>query len=389
MKSKDMMTQELQQKISAAIQNNDQDALVIALTQYALDLNDSILQDAELFKQTQDRSILASRGVRVLTAEETEYYNAVIDAMKSSNPRQAITDINKALPETVIDAVLDDVVTEFPLLAAIDFQNTAALTKIIYNKQGVQMATWGALNSAIATELEGAIAELDITHNKLTAYMVVSQDMLLEGPQWVDAYVRGILQEALGLGLTNAVVAGTGKDQPIGMMKDLEGAVTEGVYPDKVAVAVSDFGVKTYGSLLKKLAVGPTGRPRKIDQVIMVVNSEDYFGIVMPATTYLNSLGVYQANIFPFPTQVIQDVNVPSGKAIFGIGKLYKLCAGVGGNGGRLEYSDEFKFLEDMRTYKIKTYGNGQPMDNKAFLVLDISKAEEPAVTVKTKSTTA
>ena len=42
-----------------------------------------------------------------------------------------------------------------------------------------------------------------------------------------------------------------------------------------------------------------------------------------------------------------------------------------------------------MRTYKIKTYGNGQPMDNNAFLVLDISKAEEPAVTVKTKSTTA
>ena len=40
---------------------------------------------------------------------------------------------------------------------------------------------------------------------------------------------------------------------------------------------------------------------------------------------------------------------------------------------GRIEYSDQYQFLEDNRVYLIKLYANGFPMDNNSFLVLDIS----------------
>ena len=40
---------------------------------------------------------------------------------------------------------------------------------------------------------------------------------------------------------------------------------------------------------------------------------------------------------------------------------------------GKIEYSDEYKFLEDYRTYKIRFLGHGQAKDNKDFIVLDIS----------------
>ena len=40
---------------------------------------------------------------------------------------------------------------------------------------------------------------------------------------------------------------------------------------------------------------------------------------------------------------------------------------------GRIEYSDHYRFLEDERVYLIKAYANGMPLDNNAFLVLDIS----------------
>jgi hypothetical protein len=47
---------------------------------------------------------------------------------------------------------------------------------------------------------------------------------------------------------------------------------------------------------------------------------------------------------------------------------------GIGtGTGGKLEYSDDFKFLDDLRTYKIKFYGMGRPYDINAFAYLDIS----------------
>ena len=59
----------------------------------------------------------------------------------------------------------------------------------------------------------------------------------------MDRYVREILTEAIYNGLESGIVAGTGKDQPIGMMKkvgdDVE--VSGGVYPDKEAIAVTSL----------------------------------------------------------------------------------------------------------------------------------------------------
>ena len=64
---------------------------------------------------------------------------------------------------------------------------------------------------------------------------------------------------------------------------------------------------------------------------------------------------------------------------------------GAGTSGGRIEYSDEYKFLDDERVYITKLYGNGRALDDNAFKLLNISGMEaavlEVAVTnvVKTK----
>ena len=41
--------------------------------------------------------------------------------------------------------------------------------------------------------------------------------------------------------------------------------------------------------------------------------------------------------------------------------------------GQKIEYSDEFKFLDDERVYLAKMYANGKAIDNNSFLLLDIS----------------
>lgn len=38
----------------------------------------------------------------------------------------------------------------------------------------------------------------------------------------------------------------------------------------------------------------------------------------------------------------------------------------------KIEYSDEYRFLEDERVYLIKLYAHGFALDNNAFQVLDI-----------------
>lgn len=333
------------------------------------------MEDCVAYQNTQDANILAKRGMHPLTAQETKFYKGIIDAMKTENPKQAFTGIETAFPQTIIDNVISDIKTDHPLLSAINFQNTATLTKIIANKQGVQFAIWGPLNSAITDELSGAIGDINLTICKLTAFMPISKDMLDVGPEWIDAYVRGALSESIAFALEVAIVDGTGNNQPIGMDRDVSDGVTVagGVYPKKKPIAITDLSPITYGSILDTLATTPTGKPRTISNVLFIVNPRDYFTKVMPATTKLLPDGTYKNNILPFPTTLIQSVGMPQGQAIIGIAEKYFMGIGAGTTGGKIEVSDEVKFLDDQRVYKIKMYGNGMALDNNAFALLDIT----------------
>ena len=66
----------------------------------------------------------------------------------------------------------------------------------------------------------------------------------------------------------------------------------------------------------------------------------------------------------------------------------YFLGAG-GGKNGVIEYSDEYKFLEDQRVFKVKQYATGRAFDNTSALYLDISGLEEAYITVKETTVTA
>lgn len=393
MKSRDLLKQELLNNLSMAMKENNEEALAQAFTEFADSVQQNVLDEFREYQQTADTNILTQRGVRQLTSKEKTFYQSVINAMKSSDVRQAFTGLPTAFPETVIDNVIADIRQSHPLLDVINFMNTAALTKIIVNKKGMQLAKWGALGSAISKELEGAIGKIDLTLCKLTAFMPISKDMLEVGPEWIDRYVRETLSEAIALALETAIVTGTGKDEPIGMDRDVSDdvSVSGGVYPKKSAKAITDLSPKTYGAILKELSKGPNDKNRVINSVILVVNPADYFEKIMPATTVRTTDGSWNRDVFPFPTTLIQSSAVTVGEAIIGIADKYFMGIGAGTSGGRIEYSDEYKFLDDERVYITKLYGNGRALDDNAFKLLNISGMEaavlEVAITnvVKTK----
>lgn len=389
MKSKDILKQELTQKFATAMQSANQEDMVNAFVEFATGVQQDVLNDFKAYQETQDKEILQKRGIHTLTQKENNFYQSWIDAAKSGNPRQAITNLDIALPETVIDNVMSDMKSAHPLLEMIDFQNMTALTKMLMNKKGIQLAKWGAINSAITKELEGAIGKLDLSLNKLTAFMPVAKDMLSVGPQWIDSYVRAVLSEAVAYGLEEGIINGTGKDMPIGMNRDIhEGvSVSGGVYPKKAAVSITDLSPKTFGTLLATLAKDAVDakKSRTISDLIMVVNPFDYYKKVMPATTIQLADGTYKNNVLPYPTTIIQSTQVAEGEAILGLAKKYAMGIGTGSKDGKIEYSDEYKFLEDERYYIIKLIGNGQALDDNAFILLNISNLEDLTYNVTVK----
>lgn len=394
MKSKDvkeLTREELAQAFNEALKSEDTAQVAQAFADMAENIQQEVLERAKdtAAVEQMDAAALAARGLRQITSEEKRYYEALITAMKSSDPKQALANLDVTMPKTIIEDVFDSLKAEHRLLSVIDFNNTTYVTEWILNKNGKQKAVWGEITAEIEKELSGDFEKLDMVMFSLTAFMPVAKSMLDLGATWLDSYVRQVLQDALYVGLEEGIVCGTGVKMPIGMMKDLNASRTDGApYPDKTAIKVTAFTPEVYGGLIGQMAVSRNNRPRAVGEVIMVVNPVDYWQKVMPATTIQRPDGTFANNVLPYPTDVIQSEEVPSGKAVMGIAKQY-FC-GIGtGKDGVIEYDDSYKFLQRERVYAGHLYGNGKPKDNNSFLVLDISALQPAAYTVYAQGTAA
>lgn len=369
-----------------AMHNQDAEAFKNAFEENTQLIQKEVLEKAKELADIQDQKILAQRGIRQLTNEERRYYEKFIEAAKSQNFKQALTNPELVMPETVLDAVFDDLQTQHPLLSHISFTNTRGAIKFLLSENGFQKAVWGKLCATITEEIDSEFTVIDMTLMKLSAYIPVCVEMLDLGPVWLDNYVRQCLYEALANGLEDGIINNLNTTTgPVGMIADMttgSGGVGQATYTAKTATPITDLKPATLGTQLAKLAVDAAGKTRVIRDVILIVNPVDYLTKVFPATTILSGNGTYQNNVLPYPMTVIQSAAVASGKAVLGLGYKYFMGIGMGSRAGRIEYSDEYKWLEELRVYKIKLYANGMPMDNNAFQYLDITNLEPAAITV-------
>ena len=367
--------------LQQALQSNNEAEIQQAWNDFSASIVDEIRND--YMESVQDKNILVQRGYRQLTTAEQKYYDALITASKCRNVQQAVTtlaDLNEVMPESIIDQVMKDLVEEHPLLTKVNFQNAKYATKIIMNNHSKQNAVWGEIDAEIEKEITSQFKVLHLAQNKLSAFAVIPMGLIDMGATFLDGYIRTILKDAIACGLEEAIVKGDGDGKPVGLMKKLTGAV-DGVHQDKEAQAVTDFGVKSMGTLIAQLAKNEKGQNRPVGKLSLICNANDYYTLVAPAVRVQNMSGAYVDN-FAFPMEVVISEAVPTGKAI--LADLNNYYVGVGfAKDGVIEFSDEYKFVEDQRTYKIKTYANGRALDENSAIVLDITGLQPAVITIK------
>lgn len=378
-------------QLMAAMKSGDESEIQAAWEGLHNSIAAQVSADFSDIQASNDAAILAQRGYRQLTSAETKWYQKVIAALKSNDPKQAFTTIltseneEDLMPTTIIEDVYRDLQEEHPLLQAINFQYVGYITKWILNDHATQKAVWGGITDEIIKEITSSFEVIDISQNKLSAYAVIEKGMLDLGPTFLDGYIRACLAEAMLAGLEEGIIKGTGVNQPIGLIKDIHKGVshseTEG-YPDKTKDKITSFSPKEYGALVAKMAVTEKGKKRRFTSVGLICNQNDYLTKVMPATTVLNSNGVYVNDLFPIPTDVYISNVLEDGEGVLFLKNEYFM--GMGGEkNGVIEYSDEYKFLEDQRVFKVKQYGTGRAFDNTSALYLDISGLKEAYITVQ------
>lgn len=380
--------EQIRESMMQALKDNSPEAYTKAfdemMQRVAADLREESEQRLEELRQSSDAAILAQRGVRQLTSEEHKYYQAVINAMKSADPKQALSNPELVLPETTINSVFDDLQTRHPLLSRINFRPSGGAVELVMGENGYQTAVWGELCDEIVKELLAGFVKINTMLLKLSAFLPVCKAMLELGPTWLDRFVREVLYEALANGLEYGIVSGSGNNEPIGMTRDVgpNVSVVGGVYPKKAAVKLHDLRPRSVGALLSLLSIDPNGKPRLVREVVLLVHPQDYFLRVFPATTVMTPDGTYRNDVLPYPMTVMQSLALEPGEAVLGLAYRYFAVAGTARE-GRIEYSDHYRFLADERVYLIKAYANGRPMDNNAFLRLDLTDLQPAALQVE------
>lgn len=317
-------------------------------------------------------------GLRSLTEKEKQWIDRAIKQEDTTSLTGKEIDY---LPETTVSYIFEDLKTAHPLFQYIDWAPAGVQKWFLSERSG--KATWGKLTRAIIDKIEAGISTLDLEVNSLSAFMFVPKAIINMGYKWIDKFVRTVLLEVNEEGIETGIIAGNGKDAPIGLLKDLNGAVVEGVYPDKEAIEITDFGPDGFGkSVLPTL--NRNGK-RNVDTIVIIANQNEIDTKIYKATHVLGFNGYVKADNYKNFIYVASP-DVPENKAIALLPKKY--TAGISRMG--IDYSDHYKFLEQLRTYTVLTYGNGRLKSNDDAVVLDITnlKPLKPIVTVDGEATT-
>lgn len=320
---------------------------------------------AKMEQHNGDTAVLAAMGATAITSEERKFTAEMIESGEAFNNAGAL------VPPTTVNRVMDNLTKNHDLINAVDKIVGGLSTEFIYSI-GVNTAFWGALCSDVKELADKGFRKMTIGQFKLSAYIPVCKAFLdFNSPEWLITYVTTVLSESIAIALEQAIVDGTGKEQPIGMRRSLVNA-TGGEQSELEATEIADLSPESLGKVMGMLTK-PTIDTANSITLDRTVNPSDV-AIIMNPTTYWteffgkytvqNSLGQFVSGL-ALPFQIKQSVAVPEGEYIIGLPKDYLLV--VGGE-TRLGFSDEHRFIQDERVYLAKMYANGRPKGENLFI---------------------
>lgn len=365
---------ELKQKAITMLNESEDKATAIAdvVDMFASEKNKDLIEEikAQAIKANSDSDYASKLGLRVLSKEEESFYE------KFKDIKQAITGAQIDLtPTSIVDLTLENVKATEPVLKLITFTPAGVKRWITAERTGAY--SWSGLTEELKGALSANVKGLVTDLGKLDAYLIIPKAIRELSYQFIDKYFMAILSEALRDGIAYGYLQGTGKEQPIGIYKQIDKTNEDGTHQDKtVNTDLTKFTPK--GLAPAKVYLSNKGK-RLVNKIYVICNPEDEANYVAPA--------IYDAEgnlVSSFKNiEVIPCTENPKGKAALTLEGKYTM----GITEVKINEYKETLATDDADLIVGKVYANGRATADNVAYIFDVTKLEEYVPTIKTLAT--
>lgn len=293
---------------------------------------------------------------------------------------RAITGAELTIPSVMLDLLRENIEEYSKLYKHVRVQSVPGKAR-----QTIQ----GTIPEAVWTEMNAAINELSLVFNdaevdgyKVAGYMVINNAVLKDSDIDLASTIITSLGQSIGLALDKAILYGTSKKMPTGVVTRLAQAAKPETYPDTarewknlsssniVSIAAAKKGV----DLFKEIAIASGNAKGKYStgNRFWAMNETTKTKLVAEALSFnaAGAIATGMGDTMPIVGGAIETLDfIPDNVIVGGYGDLYLLAER---EGAQITQSEHVKFLEDQTVYKGLARYDGLPVIAEGFVAIGI-----------------
>ncbi len=302
--------------------------------------------------------------------------------------KRAVSGAELTIPEVVLELLRENVAEYSKLLSHVSLRN-------VHGK--ARQNIMGPVPEGIWTEATGVLNELNLVFNavEVDGYMVggfiaIPNATLEDSDLNLASELMDALGKAIGYAVDKAIVYGTGKKMPLGVVSRLaqsaqpeNWAQTAPVWKDLSALNIKKLSVKTGKDFFKQIVVAAGAVKSKYSRAELTwIMSEKTKNKVLAEGLEFNAAGAIVSGIngvMPVTGGTIITLDfVPDDDIILGYFDLYILAER---SGATVSQSEHVRFLENQTVFKGVARYDGMPVFGEAFALINVNNTA-PATSV-------
>lgn len=293
---------------------------------------------------------------------------------------RAITGEELTIPSVMLDLLRENIEEYSKLYKHVRVQSVPGKAR-----QTIQ----GTIPEAVWTEMNAAINELSLVFNdaevdgyKVAGYMVINNAVLKDSDIDLASTIITSLGQSIGLALDKAILYGTSKKMPTGVVTRLAQAAKPETYPDTarewknlsssniVSIAAAKKGVDLFKEIV--IASGNAKGKYSTGNRFWAMNETTKTKLVAEALSFnaAGAIATGMGDTMPIVGGAIETLDfIPDNVIVGGYGDLYLLAER---EGAQITQSEHVKFLEDQTVYKGLARYDGLPVIAEGFVAIGI-----------------